>query len=184
MLDKGDIGANDAAHPLEGGPAEAGGLTASSLPLLDCADICHCLPPDRTRHKVNVSKVDYSGDLGKGGGASGMRQTWNPAGLCWSSTHLVQWGPDERSWYWIQIWVQARMPSYSLNCTATSSGIQGWHRCQWCSPPTRKWPSQCRGPYGLKLAIVGLCPNLREGLVYTEWKLQHATVPCGLRVRL
>ena len=27
----------DAARPLEGGPAEAGGLTASSLPLLDCA---------------------------------------------------------------------------------------------------------------------------------------------------
>ena len=27
--------------------------------------ICHCLPPDRTRHKVNDPKVDYSGDLGE-----------------------------------------------------------------------------------------------------------------------
>ena len=54
----------DAARPPEGE-----GLTASSLLLLDCAhgnglaDICHCLPPDRTWHKVNDLKVDYSGDL-------------------------------------------------------------------------------------------------------------------------
>ena len=29
-------------------------------------NICHCLPPDRTRHKVNDPKTDYSGDLGEG----------------------------------------------------------------------------------------------------------------------
>ena len=29
-------------------------------------DICHCLPPDRTRHKVNGPKVDYNGDYGEG----------------------------------------------------------------------------------------------------------------------
>ena len=28
--------------------------------------ICHCLPPDRTRPKVNDSKDDYSGGLGEG----------------------------------------------------------------------------------------------------------------------
>ena len=33
VLFKGDKGINDAAHPSEGGPAEAGGLSASSLPL-------------------------------------------------------------------------------------------------------------------------------------------------------
>ena len=32
-----------------------------------CNDsICHCLSPDRTRHKVNDPKVDYCGDLGEG----------------------------------------------------------------------------------------------------------------------
>ena len=51
MLYKGNKGVNDAACAPEGGPAEARGLTASSLPLLDRAlraDICSRLPPDRT----------------------------------------------------------------------------------------------------------------------------------------
>ena len=65
----------DTAYPPEGGPAEAGDRTASSLPVLDgaglqdlmCAPhICHCLPPDRTQHKVNDPKVDYSGSIGEG----------------------------------------------------------------------------------------------------------------------
>ena len=30
------------------------------------ANICFCLPPDRTWHKVNDLKVDFSGDLGEG----------------------------------------------------------------------------------------------------------------------
>ena len=29
-------------------------------------DICLCIPPDRTWHKVNDSMVDYSLDLGEG----------------------------------------------------------------------------------------------------------------------
>ena len=69
---------NDEAHPPESEPAEAGRLMASSLPgwtVLEpaClhkenvhADICHTLPPDRTWHKVNDPKVDYSGGLGEG----------------------------------------------------------------------------------------------------------------------
>ena len=31
-------------------------------------DICRCLPSDRTRHKVNDAKADYSGDLGSARG--------------------------------------------------------------------------------------------------------------------
>ena len=33
--------------------------------LAKISDICLCLPPDRTWHKVNDPKVDYSGDLGE-----------------------------------------------------------------------------------------------------------------------
>ena len=54
-----------------------------------------------------------------------------PASLCWSSAHLVQCGPDEPCWTLIQIWIQARMPDYSLNWTARSSAIQRRQRCQW-----------------------------------------------------
>ena len=47
---------------------------------LHTMDICRCLPPDRTWHKVN----DYGGDLV---GRSGTSLDSNPAGLCCSSTH-------------------------------------------------------------------------------------------------
>ena len=84
MLYKGDKGVNDAAHPPEGGSAETRGLLTSNLPLnidrparvpdnplkslylflpttvTNQADICLRLPSDRTRHKVNEPKVDYS----------------------------------------------------------------------------------------------------------------------------
>ena len=50
-------------------------------------DICRCLPPNRTWHKVNDSKVGLKLGLeeGKVGGTS-----WgsNSAGLCWSLPHL------------------------------------------------------------------------------------------------
>ena len=49
--------------------------------------------------------------------------------LCWTSALLVQCGPDEPSWIWTKIWVQARMPYYSLNRTARSSAIQRGQRC-------------------------------------------------------
>ena len=54
---------------------------------------------------------------------SGTCRSSSPAGLCWSSSHLVQCGPDEPSWTWTQIWLQTRMPDYSLNWTARSSAI-------------------------------------------------------------
>ena len=58
--------------------------------------------------------------------------------------------PDEPSWTWTQIWVQECMPHYSLNWTARSSSIQGWKRCQWCSSPSRRWPSRSWGPFDIK----------------------------------
>ena len=115
--------------------------------------ICLCLPPDRTWYKVNDPKVDYSGDFGKE--KSSTSRSSSPAGLCWSSAYLVQCRLDEPSWTWTQIWVQARMPDYSLNWTARSNAIHGGQRCQSCSSHTQKWPSQSRRPYGLKSAFVG-----------------------------
>ena len=82
------------------------------------------------------------GVLGKGW--SGTSRGLSLAGQCWSSDHLVQCGPDEPSWSWTQIWVQARMPDYSLNWTS-SSAIQGGQRCQCCLSPTRWWPSRSWG---------------------------------------
>ena len=69
----------------------------------------------------------------------------------------VQCGPDEPSWTWTQIWVQARMPDYSLNWTARSSAIQGWQWCQRCSSPTQMWLSWSQSPYSLKSVFVGQC---------------------------
>ena len=89
----------------------------------------------------------------KGSGSSDTSRGSSLAGLCWSSTHLVQCGPDEPCWTWTQIWVQARMPDYSLNWTARSSAIQGWQRCQWCSLPTQGWPSRNWRLFSLESAI-------------------------------
>ena len=108
-------------------------------------------PPDRTQHKVNDLKVDFSGDVGKE--RSGTSQGLSLAGLCCSSAHLVQCGPIEPSWSLNQIWVLARMPDYSLNWTAKSSAIQEGQRCQCCSSPTRRWPSRCWSPFDLESAI-------------------------------
>ena len=77
----------------------------------------------------------------------------SPAGLCWSSTYLVQCGPDEPSWSWTQIWVQACIPAYSLNWTARSSAIEGEQRCQCCSSSTQRWPSWNQGPFSLESTI-------------------------------
>ena len=47
--------------------------------------ICHCLPPNRTWHKVNDPKADYRGFLGRG--RSGTNRGSNSASLCCSLTH-------------------------------------------------------------------------------------------------
>ena len=61
----------------------------------------------------------------------------------------VQCRPDEPSWTWTKICVQARMPDYNLNWTARSSALQGLQRCLWYSQPTQRWPNWRRGPFGL-----------------------------------
>ena len=70
--------------------------------------ICLCLPPDRAWHKVYDPKANYSGDLGRSW--LGTSQSSNLAGLCSSSTHLVQCESNEPSWSWTQIWVQTCAP--------------------------------------------------------------------------
>ena len=89
----------------------------------------------------------------KGRGRSGTSQGSSLAGLCWSSAHLVQCAPDEPSWSWTQISVQACMPDYSLNWTVRSSTIQGGKRCQYCSSFTWRWLSRSQRPFGLESAI-------------------------------
>ena len=59
-------------------------------------DICLCLPLDRTWHKFNDPKVDYSGGLREG--KVGHEPRLEPSDLCWSSANLVECGPDEPSW--------------------------------------------------------------------------------------
>ena len=81
--------------------------------------ICLYLPPDGIWHKVNDPKVGLKWGLGKVGSNLGS----NPAGLCWSSAHLVQCEADEPSWTWTQTWVPAWMLDYRLNWTKRSSAI-------------------------------------------------------------
>ena len=69
---------------------------------------------------------------------------------------------DGPSWTWTQTWIQALIPDYSLNWTARSSAIQRWEKCQWCSSPTRKWPSRSRGLFSLKSPFPGQCPVRHE----------------------
>ena len=71
---------------------------------------CLCLSLDRTRHKINDPNVGLKRGLGEA--KVRHEQRLEP---CWSSTHLVQCGPDGPSRTWTQIWAQAHMPDYSLN---------------------------------------------------------------------
>ena len=80
--------------------------------------ICGCDWFDFT----SSASVDYSGGWGKG--RSGSSRNSSPAGLYWSSAHLVQCEPDELCRTWLQTWVQARMPDDPLNRTKRSSVIQ------------------------------------------------------------
>ena len=139
------------SFPLLSGPLSLG-VVASERVLfmgqIELLDICLCLLPDRTWHKVNDPKGDYSGDLGEA--KVGHKSRLEP---CWSSTNLVQCGPDEPNWTWTQIWVQVSTLAYSLNWTARSSAIPWWQRCQWYSSPTQRGPSRSRRPFGLKSAM-------------------------------
>ena len=68
----------------------------------------------------------------EGRGRSCRSRDSSTAGLCWLSTHFVQYGPDEPTWTWTQIWVQARMPDL-------------WYLSL---PPTRQNLTQDQWPVG------------------------------------
>ena len=114
-----------------------------------------------------------------------MNRGSNPAGLCWLSTPLVQCGLDEPSWTWTQIWVQARLPGYSLNWTTGSSAIQGWQRCQWYSLPTQSWLSRSRRPFDLESAINIRYPsgaNVRRTRVLVLCEMQSVSSRIWTRI--
>ena len=119
-------------------------------------NICLCLP-DGTWHKVNDPKIDYRG-------WSSMNRGLRPAGLCWSSTHLVQCGPDEPRWSWTQIWVQARMTDYSLNWTKRSSAIQGIKGVNNAACPPESSPTQPK-PGAFRPQVCHWAPTLTH--IYT-----------------
>ena len=97
--------------------------------LTNHTNICLCHPPDRTWHKVNDSKVDYSGDL-------------------WNAQALLDFAGHRSTYYNVGLMSLAgHMPDCSLNWIGRSSAIQGWQRCQCCSSPTQRWPSQSRRPF-------------------------------------
>ena len=56
--------------------------------------VCHCLPPDRTWHKVNDQKVVYSGGWGRG--RSDSSRNSNATRLGWSSSPTRRW--PSRNW--------------------------------------------------------------------------------------
>ena len=101
-----------------------------------------------------------------GKGRSGSSLSLCPAGLCWTLAHLVQCGSDEGSRTWTQIWVQARMPDYSLNWT---------QRCQWCSSPIWRWLSRSQGPFGLN-STMEHGPSITDARQSTEKPLHKAVI--------
>ena len=137
------------------GPAKAEGLLASNLPGMDCLSMLQLTHPKVPYPKPGAFQSLKSAKawplkvrVEEGRGRSDQNGSSRRTGY----RTTVQCGPDEPSWTWIQIWIQARIPDYSLNWTARSSGIQGWQRCQSCSLPTRRWTSRSWRPFGLKSA--------------------------------
>ena len=79
----------------------------------------------------------------------------------------MQCGPDEPSWSWTQIWVQACMSDYCLNWTARSSAIQRWQRCQCCCSLTRRWPSWLEA---FRHQVCNGAMTVRQGCQTVRWK--------------
>ena len=68
--------------------------------------------PDRTSQNVNDPKVGSKWGLGEG---KIQARAEARAQLFYAGHRpTVQWGPDDPSWSWTQIWAQARMPDYSI----------------------------------------------------------------------
>ena len=85
-----------------------------------------------------------------------MSRGMSPAGLCWSSTLLVLCGPDEPSWTWTQIWVQARMPDYSLNWIARCCAIQGVKAVNDAAHPAEGGPAETKALTASSLPLIPL----------------------------
>ena len=74
----------------------------------------------------------------KGRGRSGTSRDSNPACLCCSSAHLVQYEPDEASSFTNPNVGPGTYASLRLKLDAWSSAVQGGQRRQKCSSPTRR----------------------------------------------
>ena len=151
-------GDKSAAHPPKGCPAEAGGLfgpesalgfehpsgTNARQPSQKAGSapcICRCLPPDTIGTRSKARRPIKVGINGRG--RSGTSRDSNPACLCCSSAHLVQFEPDEASSFTNPNVGQGTYASLRLKLDAWSSAVQ---RGQKCSSPTRRLPSLSWGP--------------------------------------
>ena len=97
-------------------------------------DICHCLPPDRTWHKVN----DYSGDLGEGkvGHELRLKPSWSVLLIDPLSAMWVSWGKqfhESKFWSGHICWVIAWTRQQGLVLYIGDKG---------CSSPTWRWPNR------------------------------------------
>ena len=136
-------------------------------------DICLCFPPDTSWHKVNDPKVDYSGNLGAGW--SGMSRGSSPTGLCWSLANFVECGPNKPSWSWTQIWIQVRMPAYSLNWTARSSAIPRGQKVSMMQLAHPKVAKPKVGPFRPQDCHGAL--TIRHGCQTAHWTVSENTPP-------
>ena len=86
------------------------------------SDICHCLPPERTWHKVNDLKVGLKWRLGEGEVRYELRLE-----PCWTMLIISSFSAMWARWASLDMdstWVQARMSDYSLNWTKGLSATQ------------------------------------------------------------
>ena len=108
-------------------------------------DICRCLPPDRTWHKLKSPKADKSGDKGEGERAETRTLLICAAHRPTKCNVALMRQAVSR----IQIWIRARMTGYSLNQTTRSSAIHREQRLQLAHPKVAQpklgafWPRIC-----------------------------------------
>ena len=103
----------------------------SNLPIF--ANISHQTRLDMRSKAQRPIKVRI-----KGRGRSGRSRDSNPAGLCCSSSHLVQCEPNEASSFTNPNVGPGMYASLRLKLEARSSAIRRLQRRQNCSSPTRR----------------------------------------------
>ena len=124
------------------------------------ANICHCLPPDRTRHQV-----DYWGGLG--GGKVGHESKLEP---CWTIMQLAH--PKVAQLYLEAWWPQA----YLCWTVPKPAGLHKENVCAdlcYCFPPDRTW-------HNVNDPKVDYNGSLGEG---TSWSSSSAGLWCSLPTR-